>query len=66
MCYPVDGVANGEQCDALLPQFASPLLHEGDNEGATVVIVFLIRVNHLHTVLGVRPERVCKSSDMSN
>jgi len=60
LTHPVDGVSDGEQFKAEF-QFllASFFLHDGDDECAVAVAVAVVRINHVHAVLRVRPERVC-------
>lgn len=50
--------ADGHVVDAVALQLAHVLLHEGDDDGAVVVVVLLVGVLELDGVLRVAPERV--------
>ena len=57
--YLVDGVSDGEEIDALLPQAAPVLLQTRDEHRPELFRRVIVRINHLHAVLRVRPKRIC-------
>ena len=63
MSYPVDGIAECQQRYSFFSQLTPPLLHESNNQRATVVLVIFVSVDHLHPVLGVSPECVWKRNN---
>lgn len=61
----VDNVAHSKHVSALFLQLASRLLHQTNQDRAGVFVVILVRIDHLHTILRVGPECLCKNLQIS-